>query len=84
MSLKVAPTIGPDTTLHCQPSVLDMRKVLTRCFNVILGVSTGIPGIQNILFPEIQEKKFLFNVSRHEKDVRIGYTSTPYLFLPKV
>lgn len=53
--------------LQCEPTVLDVREILSSCFGMIIGVASGIPSIENILFPEIQEMEFLFAVYRREK-----------------
>ena len=57
--------------LMCHPTVLEMREALSDCFDMIIDVASNIPSIENILFPEIQEKSNLFRVHRSERDVRI-------------
>lgn len=62
-------TIRKNNELQCHPTVLEMRNVLSACFDTIINVASGIPSIENILFPEIQKKNYLFPVHRSEKDV---------------
>ncbi|XP_014215495.1 dynein heavy chain 3, axonemal [Copidosoma floridanum] len=69
MSLIVEPVVV-NKELQCKPSVNEMRTVMSKCFNAIIQVASGIPGIQNLLFPEIQDKTFLFPVSRKMGDIR--------------
>jgi dynein heavy chain len=64
-------TIRQNNELQCQPTVSEMQNILSDCFNKIIDVTLGIPCIENILFPEIQKKTFIFSVNRWEHDVCI-------------
>ncbi|XP_008202999.3 dynein heavy chain 3, axonemal [Nasonia vitripennis] len=66
MTLTVG-TTRQNNELQCEPTVLHMRKVLSSCFSMIIDVASGIPSIENILFPEIQETEYLFAVHRREE-----------------
>lgn len=55
--------------LKCQPEIVDLYYVLSKCFEEIIGVASTIPKIEVILFPEIQMKGCLFSVSPDEEMV---------------
>ncbi|XP_076243948.1 dynein heavy chain 3, axonemal [Calliopsis andreniformis] len=55
--------------LKCKPSIPEMRLIFSQCFDKILNVASVIPRIENILFPELETREFLFPVSRYEPEV---------------
>ncbi|XP_015175416.1 PREDICTED: dynein heavy chain 3, axonemal [Polistes dominula] len=62
--------------LFCKPSILDIRAIISRCFDKILNVAMILPKIEVILFPELEQKGFLFSISRHEDEVLLLITDT--------
>lgn len=59
-----------DGEMQCEPTVLEAQNIISRCFDLVIRVAHRMPGIQNILFPEIKRKQHLCAVYRREKDVR--------------
>ncbi|XP_011502202.1 PREDICTED: dynein heavy chain 3, axonemal [Ceratosolen solmsi marchali] len=55
--------------LECQPTVSAMYNILSECFNTIMSITSSIPCIENMIFPELDKKSFLFPVNRSEQDV---------------
>ncbi|CAK9833026.1 Dynein axonemal heavy chain 3 [Anthophora retusa] len=64
----VEPQIGT-VNLHCKPSILEVRSIISQCFDKILQVGKTIPSIETILFPELNKQEFLLSVSRYEESV---------------
>ncbi|KAI4500182.1 hypothetical protein M0802_004599 [Mischocyttarus mexicanus] len=64
------------TSLYCKPSILDIHTIISRCFDKILNVAMILPKIEVILFPELDDKGFLFSVSRYEDEVLLLITDT--------
>ncbi|XP_047365165.1 dynein axonemal heavy chain 3-like isoform X3 [Vespa velutina] len=60
----------------CKPSILDIHTIISRCFNKILNVAMVLPKIEVILFPELDQKGFLFSISRYEDEVLMLITDT--------
>ncbi|XP_012230668.2 dynein axonemal heavy chain 3 [Linepithema humile] len=68
ITVRVEPELGT-TKLYCKPSILELHTIISRCFNKIIAVSTMIPKIEVILFPELKDAGFLFHILRLEDSV---------------
>ncbi|CAL7933869.1 unnamed protein product [Xylocopa violacea] len=68
ITVNVKPELGT-VNLHCDPSILEVRTIISQCFDKIIKVGTLIPKIETILFPELEDQGFLFSVSRSEDSV---------------
>ncbi|KAF3429654.1 hypothetical protein E2986_08409 [Frieseomelitta varia] len=64
----VEPILGTGK-LHCKPNILEVRSIISQCFDKIIGIGTMIPKIETILFPELEKQEFLFSISRYEESV---------------
>ncbi|KAL7290283.1 hypothetical protein TKK_0015983 [Trichogramma kaykai] len=61
---------GGGVALECRPSVRQMYDNLSKCFEAMVKVASLIPCIENVLFPEIRERRYLFAIERAEEDVK--------------
>lgn len=68
MSIAVEP-VPNSGELILKPSVSEMYNVVSRCFDRIISVSSDIPTIESILFPELEKTSTLFPVFRRESAV---------------
>lgn len=59
------PELGT-ANLHCRPSIPEVREIISKCFDKIITVTTMIPKIETILFPELGKQEFLSSASRYE------------------
>lgn len=66
--------------LILKPSVVEMLKILSECFDKIISVAAKVPKIETILFPEFENEGFLSPVLREEDKVNFIF---PF-FLKKV
>lgn len=76
--LKVEPRFGT-TELRITPNVQELHMMISRCFDKIIAVSTKIPKIDAILFPELKHMGYLFSISRFEDEVMRYVLSNAYL-----
>ncbi|XP_017759468.1 PREDICTED: dynein heavy chain 3, axonemal [Eufriesea mexicana] len=65
ITVTVEPELGTDR-LSCKPSILEVREIISQCFDKIIKIGTLIPKIETLLFPELEKQEFLFPVSRYE------------------
>ncbi|XP_029041052.2 dynein axonemal heavy chain 3-like isoform X1 [Osmia bicornis bicornis] len=65
MTITVEPELGT-ANLHCRPSISEVREIISRCFDKIITITTMIPKIETILFPELEKQEFLSSASRYE------------------
>ncbi|KMQ95743.1 dynein heavy chain axonemal [Lasius niger] len=68
ITVKVEPELFT-TKLCCRPSILELHSMISRCFDKIIKVGATIPKIETILFPELEQKSYLFPISRFEDTV---------------
>ncbi|XP_012147752.1 dynein heavy chain 3, axonemal isoform X3 [Megachile rotundata] len=65
MTITVEAELGTEN-LHCRPSISEVREIISKCFDKIITVTTLIPKIETILFPELRKQEYLSSVSRYE------------------
>ena len=86
LTVMVKPELGT-VLFNCEPSIPEVRTIISQCFDKIIKAATLIPKIETILFPELETQGHLFSVLRYEdevnKNIRTNSDISTWLLLLK-